>query len=113
MVRQQSAYDRIEASFYRAEIERIVGHASTAIVCALGDRSMRFVELADELPFVSQDAINISLRELDRDGIVSRRVDPGPPLRVLYELTLEGSALQPALGALTAWMRREEELASR
>jgi DNA-binding HxlR family transcriptional regulator len=103
MLRQHSADDRLDATHLRAALERIVRHPSTAIVCALGDRSLRFRELADELPSVTPDAINISLRELDRDGLVARRVDPGPPLRVLYELTQAGAKLLPAIGALVDW----------
>jgi len=107
MVRQHSADDRVDATYLRAALERIVRHSSTAVVCILGERSMRFSELADELSSITPDALNASLRELDREGLVARRVDPGPPLRVLYELTPAGESLRPAIDALVDWTRRE------
>jgi DNA-binding HxlR family transcriptional regulator len=50
--------------------------------------------------------LSAGLRELDADGLVVRRVDPGPPLRVLYELTAAGIELGPALRALATWCER-------
>jgi DNA-binding HxlR family transcriptional regulator len=107
MLRQHSTDDRLDATYLRAALERIVRHPSTAVVCTLSDRSLRFRELADEIPSITPDAINVSLRELDRDGLVARRVDPGPPLRVLYELTQAGAMLLPAIGALVNWTKTE------
>lgn len=107
MLRQHSADDRVDATYLGAALERIVRHPSTAVICILGDRSLRFCELADELSSITHEAINSSLRELDREGLIARRVDPGPPLRVLYELTPAGEALRPAIGALVDWTKRE------
>jgi DNA-binding HxlR family transcriptional regulator len=45
------------------------------------------------------------LRELDAEQYVVRRVDPGPPLRVLYELTERGASIAPALGTIAVWVR--------
>jgi DNA-binding HxlR family transcriptional regulator len=106
MLRPHSADDRVDATYLRAALERIVRHPSTAVVCVLGERSLRFSELADELSSITPDAINASLRELDREGLIARRVDPGPPLRVLYELTPAGETLRPAIGALVDWTQR-------
>ena len=67
------------------------------------DGPRRFSELLAELSTISEPAIGAGLRELDADKLVVRRVDPGPPLRVLYELTDAGIELGPALRALSAW----------
>jgi DNA-binding HxlR family transcriptional regulator len=107
MVGHNSANDRVDATYLRAALERIVRHPSTAVVCILGERSLRFGELTDELSSITPDEINASLRELDREGLIARRVDPGPPLRVLYELTAAGEALRPAIRALVDWTRRD------
>jgi DNA-binding HxlR family transcriptional regulator len=106
MLRDHSADDRVDATYLRAALERIVRHPSTAVVCSLAERSLRFSELADELHAITPEAINASLRELDREGLIARRVDPGPPLRVLYELTAAGEALRPAIGAIVEWTQR-------
>jgi DNA-binding HxlR family transcriptional regulator len=81
-------------------------HPNTAILRALVDGPRRFNELTAELSFVPEAALSAGLRELDADGLVVRRVDPGPPLRVLYELTSAGVELGPALRALSSWVER-------
>lgn len=106
MLRHQTPDDRNDATHLRAALEHIVRHPSASVLAALGNRSMRFTELVNDLPAITQDALNANLRELDRDGLVSRRVDPGPPLRVLYELTQAGTTLVPVLGALLEWTQR-------
>ena len=50
-----------------------------------------------------EETVSTALRELDGDGLVVRRVDSGPPLRVLYGLTPRGSELAPSLHVLSAW----------
>ncbi len=52
----------------------------------------------------TESALSEHLRELDRAGLVVRRVEPGPPLRVLYELTPAGARLAPTLEALATWL---------
>jgi len=74
-------------------------HPNTAILNELTAGPRRFNELLAEAT-VSEAALTASLRELDGDGLVYRHVDPGPPLRVLYELTPLGAKLAPAFGAL-------------
>ncbi|MBD5635047.1 MAG: helix-turn-helix transcriptional regulator [Candidatus Eremiobacteraeota bacterium] len=81
-------------------------HPNSAVLCALVDGPRRFNELIAELTNVPEPAVSAGLRELDSDGLVVRRVDPGPPLRVLYELTKTGIELGPALRALASWCAR-------
>jgi DNA-binding HxlR family transcriptional regulator len=49
------------------------------------------------------------LRQLERDGIVTRTIYPEVPPTVEYRLTKSGEALRPALRALTVWAMRDEE----
>ncbi len=99
-------------AFGRSDMERqryiealgaIGRHPNTAILRALVDGPRRFNELIVELSAIPEPALSAGLRELDTDKLVIRRVDPGPPLRVLYELTPAGIELGPALRALAAW----------
>jgi DNA-binding HxlR family transcriptional regulator len=87
-------------------LETLAEHLKTEIVSLLSDGPKRLPELDAAVGDADEAAIAVSLRELDADGLVTRRVVPGPPLRVLYELTERGSAVAPALGALRSWLAR-------
>ena len=64
---------------------------------------LRFSELERAIPAVSQKMLIQQLRELERDGIVQRKVYPQVPPKVEYGLTEWGRALCPALDALLEW----------
>jgi DNA-binding HxlR family transcriptional regulator len=64
---------------------------------------LRFSELERAIPSVSQKMLIQQLRELERDGIVQRKVYPEVPPKVEYSLTDWGQALCPALDALLQW----------
>jgi DNA-binding HxlR family transcriptional regulator len=64
---------------------------------------LRFSELEKAIPAVSQKMLIQQLRELERDGIVSRKIYPQVPPKVEYGLTDWGQALCPALDALLEW----------
>lgn len=91
-------YDGAPKRFITA-LGELGAHPNTAILHELTVGPRRFNELLAEAT-VSEAALTASLRELDEDGLVYRHVDPGPPLRVLYELTPLGARLAPALSAL-------------
>jgi DNA-binding HxlR family transcriptional regulator len=65
--------------------------------------TLRFSELERAIPAVSQKMLIQQLRELERDGIVFRKVYPQVPPKVEYGLTEWGGALCPALDALLEW----------
>ena len=65
--------------------------------------TLRFSELERAIPGVSQKMLIQQLRELERDGVVARRVYPQVPPKVEYHLTEWGEALCPALDALLEW----------
>jgi DNA-binding HxlR family transcriptional regulator len=64
---------------------------------------LRFSELEKAIPAVSQKMLIQQLRELERDGVVSRTVYPQVPPKVEYDLTEWGKAMCPALDALLEW----------
>jgi DNA-binding HxlR family transcriptional regulator len=71
---------------------------------ALGPK--RFKDLADGLPGVSTNILASRLRQLERNGIVERRVLPPPAASSVYELTEYGRDLEPAMLALGRWGAR-------
>jgi len=64
---------------------------------------LRFSELEKAIPGVSQKMLIQQLRELERDGVVSRTVYPQVPPKVEYGLTEWGKAMCPALDELLEW----------
>jgi len=66
-------------------------------------RTLRFSELERAIPGVSQKMLIQQLRELERDGVVARKVFPQVPPKVEYDLTEWGKAMCPALDALLEW----------
>jgi DNA-binding HxlR family transcriptional regulator len=73
------------------------------VVATLGDGTRRFNELRREIQSVSQRMLTMTLRNLERDGIVSRTVTPSIPPRVDYELTALGHSLLKPVTALSEW----------
>jgi DNA-binding HxlR family transcriptional regulator len=68
-----------------------------------GTPVLRFSELRRAITGVSQKMLIQQLRELEKDGIVERKVYPEVPPKVEYRLTQVGTALRPALKALKSW----------
>ncbi len=77
---------------------------NASLLNALVDGPQRFGDLATTFD-TDETTLGQHLRELDAAGLISRRVETGPPLRVLYELTTEGGQLAPAIGAIAAWAK--------
>lgn len=83
-------------------------HPNMRIVRELIDGPRRYNEILAALPELAEPVVGANLRELDAAGLVNRRVDPGPPLRVLYELTPLGCELAPSFVALANYTRRAD-----
>jgi len=84
-------------------LSRIGDKWTVLVVQTLGDGPRRFNELRREIPSVSQRMLTLTLRNLERDGLVSRTVTPIIPPRVDYELTDLGHSLQKPICALATW----------
>jgi DNA-binding HxlR family transcriptional regulator len=91
--------------FHRA-VELIGGRWTGAIIQLLFQGRMRFAELRSAIPDISDRMLSERLRELEAEGIVERLVIPETPVRVEYELTEKGRALEHALAALGKWAER-------
>jgi DNA-binding HxlR family transcriptional regulator len=84
-------------------LSRIGDKWTVLVVQTLADGSKRFNELRREIPSVSQRMLTLTLRNLERDGLVSRTVTPSIPPRVDYELTELGQSLQKPICGLASW----------
>ena len=84
-------------------LQRIGDKWTVLVVTTLFGGSKRFNELRREIPTVSQRMLTLTLRNLERDGLVSRTVTPTIPPRVDYELTELGRSLHDPLHALERW----------
>jgi DNA-binding HxlR family transcriptional regulator len=88
-------------------VELVGKRWSGAIIAVLLEGgAMRFSEIAQAIPQLSDRLLSERMKELEARGVVSRHVDPGPPVKVLYELTDMGQSLEPALQELKSWARR-------
>jgi len=66
---------------------------------------LRFRELAAQAKGPGDKVLSSRLRDLEARGLVERRVDPGPPVRVSYELTARGRAFRKVAEAIERWGR--------
>ena len=73
------------------------------LLLALGDGTRRYHELLYELDPISEKVLTQTLRGMERDGVVARRVHAEVPPRVEYALTPLGATMAPPLKALGSW----------
>jgi DNA-binding HxlR family transcriptional regulator len=88
--------------FHRA-VELIGKRWTGAIVRILMGGRTRFNAIASAIPDMSDRMLSERLRELEHEGIIARLVIPETPVRVEYELTEKGRALDDAFCALAKW----------
>lgn len=92
-----------ECPAVREVLHRVGDKWSVQIIALLGDGAMRFNELRKAIEGVSQRMLTLTLRNLERDGLVTRTVFPEIPPRVEYELTRLGHTLLEPITALAQW----------
>lgn len=90
-------------------LARIGDKWTVLVVQTLADGPKRFNELRREIPSVSQRMLTLTLRNLERDGLVNRTVTPTIPPRVDYELTELGQSLQKPICGLASWATQNVE----
>lgn len=89
------------------EVLNLVGDKwSMLIVLMLKDDTRRFNELRHSIEGISQRMLTLTLRGLERDGLVSRRVEPTVPPSVYYALTDLGRTLLEPVTAVTSWAQQ-------
>src|SRR5512142_2523294 len=107
---EQAAHGEGRASgccpFYHEAVELVGRRWTGAILRVLMDGPLRFSEIAQAVPELSDRLLSERMKELEARGIVERTVLSGPPLRVEYSLSQMGRELEPALGELERWAKR-------
>jgi DNA-binding HxlR family transcriptional regulator len=87
----------------REVLQRVGDKWSVYVIDLLGQRKMRFGELHRSIDGITSRMLTVTLRGLERDGIVSRTIHPVIPPRVDYELTAMGRTLLDTIGRLVSW----------
>ena len=87
-------------------IDRISGKWSVGIIVAAARGPIRFTELERTIEGVSRRMLTLTLRNLERDGLLIRTVYPTVPPKVEYRLTAMAQELYESLAALTRWAER-------
>ncbi len=90
-------------------LARVGDKWSVLIVALLGDGPKRFNEIKRLVGGISQRMLTLTLRGLERDGLVTRTVFPTVPPRVDYELTELGHSLWKPVEALGSWARENQD----
>jgi DNA-binding HxlR family transcriptional regulator len=98
-----------ESCLARDVLDRVGDKWSVYVIGLLGDRSRRFTELLRTIDGISQRMLTVTLRGLERDGIVSRKVHAVVPPRVDYALTPMGRTLLATLQELIVWADRHTD----
>lgn len=91
---------------FHLAVELIGGRWTGAIINRLLDGRARYNELRATIPEISDRMLSERLRELESENVVTRIVVPESPIRVEYELTPKGRALEDTMSAIGKWATR-------
>ncbi|MFI6339553.1 winged helix-turn-helix transcriptional regulator [Streptomyces sp. NPDC050535] len=106
-------WDTREDCEVRQILDRVADKWSLLVIALLDRRVLRFTELRREIDGVSQRMLTVTLRQLERDGLVKRTVHAVVPPRVDYELTPLGGTLHATIQSLVTWTEEHQgEIAS-
>ena len=98
-----------ESAFIREVLDRIGDKWTMLVVSTLGTGPLRYSDLQASIPGVSQRMLTVTLKALERDGLVTRTAFPEVPPRVEYELTDLGRSLSDAVLAMASWAATHHE----
>ena len=93
---------------FAAALQAIGGKWKTSLLWELHLRPYRFAELRRLLPGVSEKVLTQQLRQMEADGLISRRAYDEVPPRVEYSITPLGLSLNEAVTAMSAWGKQHE-----
>ena len=97
-------YEGISDCPVRDVLDRVGDKWSILVITILGEEgTLRFNEINAVIGTISQKMLTVTLKTLEADGLVSRKVYPQVPPRVEYTLTERGSSLLPAMTQLIDW----------
>ena len=106
----------VETQDTRREVRRLLtmisGKWKLEILWLLSEQIRRFSELRREIPQVTQHTLTKQLRELENDGLITRKVYAEVPPRVEYALTDKAQSLRPVFTSLLDWVTADSESTS-
>jgi len=92
-----------ECSQVKTTLEVIGGKWKPLILWLLSDKIMRFGQLNRSIGTITQKMLTQTLREMEADGLIKRKVYPEVPPKVEYSLAEYGKTLEPILKAMHGW----------
>jgi DNA-binding HxlR family transcriptional regulator len=98
-----SQWGDLDADFIREVLDLVGGKWSVLIVGTLADGAVRYSDLAGAIPGISQRMLTLTLKQLQRDGLLTRTSYPEVPPRVEYSLTPLGTSLLSTVLSLAQW----------
>jgi DNA-binding HxlR family transcriptional regulator len=108
-IRAPTPVESTQTCEIRDLLDRLADKWSLLVVELLGEGTHRFSELRREIDGISQRMLTLTVRQLERDGLVRRTVHAVVPPRVDYELTPLGGTLLDAIAPLVAWTRAHRD----
>jgi DNA-binding HxlR family transcriptional regulator len=112
LAKRFAAWSSIEFDPARCPVRGILDHLgdkwTTLIVIVLALKPHRFSEVRRAIPDISKRMLTQTLRDLERDGLIARRVFPTKPPSVDYRLTELGETLLEPLVALIGWAENSQ-----
>jgi DNA-binding HxlR family transcriptional regulator len=93
----------LDADFIREILDLVGDKWSVLIIGTLADGAVRYSDLAAAIPGISQRMLTLTLKQLQRDGLLTRTSYPEIPPRVEYALTTLGTSLLSTVLELAAW----------
>jgi DNA-binding HxlR family transcriptional regulator len=98
-----------DPELFRSLLSRVGDKWTLLVIGILGERTHRFTELASTVPGISRRMLTVTLRALERDGLVERTVFAEVPPRVDYTLTDLGRSLQQVVLTLGDWVLEHQQ----
>ena len=90
-------------------LSRVGDKWTILLLNVLGDTTMRFKDLHRAVPGISQRMLTVTLRNLERDGLIRRTVYPTIPPKVEYALSNRGRSLRCALVPIADWVTQNRD----
>jgi DNA-binding HxlR family transcriptional regulator len=90
---------------FQTAIDLLARPWTALILGALQEGPLRFSEFGERTPGLGDKVLSSRLKELEARAILVRHVDPGPPVRVSYELTPRGRAFNEVAVSIERWGR--------
>ncbi|GAB3539100.1 helix-turn-helix domain-containing protein [Arthrobacter tecti] len=101
-------WDSREDCDVRQILDRVADKWSLLVISLLAEKTMRFGELVREIDGVSKKMLTVTLRNLERDGLIHREIFPEIPPRVEYRLSPLGRTLLGTIQSLVGWVEQHQ-----